>query len=298
MPVSPDRPKGPPLNALRAFEAAARLGGFLAAAEELGVTPGAVSQHIKTLEAWAGTPLFERRAQGVRLTAHGAEVAQTFTEAFDHMGAAVRALRGGAARPAIAIAALPGVAQLWLAPRMPAIRTALPDVEISVTALEQRPNLRREMFDLSLFLDRSTGTAQETVLMCDRLLPVCSPDIAAELRTPGDLLRHRWLVDTAWQGDWRDWLQARAPGLIRPLGPAYSLYALALAEAEAGAGVLIGHQVLVGDRIASGRLAAPFEAADAGVSLNMELATPPRPGSALAGLAEMLKTQAQVPVRS
>ena len=68
MPVSPPRPKGPPLNALRAYEAAARLGGFAAAAEELCVTPGAISQHIKTLEDWAGAPLFLRRSHGVRLT--------------------------------------------------------------------------------------------------------------------------------------------------------------------------------------------------------------------------------------
>ena len=69
MSVSPPRPKGPPLNALRAFEAAARLGGFANAADELCVTPGAVSQHIKALEDWIGADLFERRSQGVRLSA-------------------------------------------------------------------------------------------------------------------------------------------------------------------------------------------------------------------------------------
>ena len=64
MSVSPPRPKGPPLNALRAFEAAGRMGGFARAAEELGVTPGAISQHISTLEGWTGTLLFERRSHG------------------------------------------------------------------------------------------------------------------------------------------------------------------------------------------------------------------------------------------
>ena len=110
MSVSPPRPKGPPLNALRAFEAAARLGGFALAAEELSVTPGAVSQHIRALEDWAGVALFERRAQGVRLTPEGAALAPRFARAFDaaragdqHCGAAER----GAA---LALAANGGVA--------------------------------------------------------------------------------------------------------------------------------------------------------------------------------------------
>ena len=85
MPVSPPHPKGPPLNALRAFEAAARLGGFKAAAEELCVTPGAISQHIKSLEEWAGATLFERRSQGVVLTALGMKLGKEFSQAFDSM---------------------------------------------------------------------------------------------------------------------------------------------------------------------------------------------------------------------
>lgn len=93
MAISPPRPKGPPLNALRAFEAAARLGGFAAAADELCVTSGAIAQHIKSLESWAGADLFERRSQGVRLTALGSAVAAQFSAAFDGLGEAVHSLR-------------------------------------------------------------------------------------------------------------------------------------------------------------------------------------------------------------
>lgn len=82
MAVLPRRPKGPPLNALRAFEAAARLDSFVAAAEELGVTAGAVSQHVKAVEAWSGTSLFERSAQGVSLSAAGRLLTEDFTRAF------------------------------------------------------------------------------------------------------------------------------------------------------------------------------------------------------------------------
>ena len=96
MAVSSPRPKGPPLNALRAFEAAARLGSFSAAGHELCVTPGAVAQHIKSVEAWAGGRLFVRRAQGVALTALGAGILPAFVTAFDHLGEAVQpALQGG-----------------------------------------------------------------------------------------------------------------------------------------------------------------------------------------------------------
>ena len=112
MPVSPPRPKGPPLNALRAFEAAIRLGGFAQAADELCVTPGAISQHIKALEDWAEAPLFERRSQGVVPTEFGLSLAEPFATAFDSIGQAVRHLRSGAQQETIHIAALPSVAQL------------------------------------------------------------------------------------------------------------------------------------------------------------------------------------------
>jgi len=275
MPVSPIRPKGPPLNALRAFEAAARLGGFLAAAEELSVTPGAVSQQIKLLEGWAGAPLFERRAQGVVLTGLGHDVSREFSGAFDALGAAVRHLRAGGARRAIAIAALPSVAQLWLAPRMPQIRAALPGVEISISALETRPNLRREMFDISLFLDVARGGAHEVVLQQDHLFPVCAPGLAAGLQNPADLAGFPWMSDTAWAGDWAAWLAQIAPDMTPRSGPAYSLYSLAVDEAEAGAGVLMGHEVLVADRVAQGRLVAPFGRAETALSLNLETAMVP-----------------------
>ena len=93
MTVAPNRPKGPPLNAMRAFEAAARHVSFVAAAEELSVSAGAVSQHIKALEAWAGTPLFRRNAKGVELTREGQVLVETFTRAFDGLADATRALR-------------------------------------------------------------------------------------------------------------------------------------------------------------------------------------------------------------
>lgn len=259
MSVAPPRPKGPPLNALRAFEAAARLGGFAAAAEELGVTPGAISQHIRSLEDWTGVPLFERRSQGVRLSAAGAALLPGFTDAFDRMGQAVRSLRAAGSRRALHIAVLPSVAQLWLAPRLPALRAALPGLRISVSALEAPPNLDREMFDLSLFIRVPTGGPGEVVLTEDRILPVCAPGLAAEIAVPGDLAQQTLLHDASWAGDWALW--AETVGCDLPGagdGPQFSLYALAMAEAQSGAGVLMGHEVLVAGAQARGDLVAPL----------------------------------------
>ena len=124
MALAPPRPKGPPLNALRAFEAAARLGSFAAAAEELSVTAGAISQHIKQIEGWAGTALFARRAQGVTLTSAGRTLLAPLTLAFDNISDATSLLRTLSPKPTLNIATLPSIAQLWLQPRLAQVRAA------------------------------------------------------------------------------------------------------------------------------------------------------------------------------
>lgn len=254
MPVSPQRPKGPPLNSLRAFEAAARLGGFAAAADELNVTPGAISQHIRSIEDWAGVPLFERRSQGVRLTAEGARLLPRFTDAFDALGMAVRDLRSLAPETTLTIAALPSVAQLWLQPRLGAFRAALPDVTFSITATETPPNLSREFFDLSLFMRPADASDTALILTHDSLTPVCAPDLAGT-----NLNQHPLLHDETWGQDWPIWAAATDADLPRPNhGPRYSLYSMAVEDAKAGAGILMGHTALLEKEIAAGTLIAPF----------------------------------------
>jgi LysR family glycine cleavage system transcriptional activator len=260
MSVTPPRPKGPPLNALRAFEAAARLNSFSRAADELCVTPGAVAQQVKALEEWAGAVLFDRRAQGVRLTPLGRAVAPSLGGAFDALADSAHLLRRIAAPDEIRIAALPSVAQLWLSPRLPAIRRADPGLSISVTALERPPNLMREPFDLAIFFYSGEAGGPEThILADDSLFPVCAPEIAARLTGAHDLSRETLLHDAMWRDDWAIWLAAEKLGAISTAsGPAYSLYSLAVEEAIHGAGVLIGHAPLVAPALASGALVAPF----------------------------------------
>lgn len=272
--LTPPKPKAPPLNALRAFESAARLGGFKAAAVELAVSPGAVSQHIKALESWAGAALFERMSQGVRLTVLGKAVADDFSAAFDQLGAAVIKMRADAGPHQVRIAVLPSIAQLWLSQRLPRVRAIAPDSTISITALDRPPNLLREPYDLSIFFT-PVSESEHCVEVCkDVIFPVCSPALASSLRQPGDLAGVQFLHDSRWRGLWQDWLDEAAPGLgIDPSGPTFSLYGLALQEAQNGAGVLIGHEPLVRASLDDGSLVAPFtqkiELAD-----NLAIATP------------------------
>lgn len=259
MAVAPPRPKGPPLNALRAFEAAARLGSFAAAAEELSVSPGAISQHIKAVEAWSGVPLFRRRAQGVDLTEAGRQVAPVLVAAFDGIGQATRLIREMKPRATLTVAALPSVAQLWLYPRLAAIRAALPGVKLSIYALETPPNLRRDLFDLSLFPRDPGDCPGGTVLAPDRIFPVAAPALAARIRHPEDLLAETLLTDESWSADWSDW--AAAQGVVLPDltdAPRFSLYSLAVEEAVAGAGVLMGHGFLLDPQLRAGTLVPLF----------------------------------------
>ena len=257
MPVKPPGPRQPPLNALRAFEAAARLGGFAAAAEELNVTPGAVSAHVKALEADLGAPLFTRGARGLSLTRLGARALPGFTEAFDCLALASQSLRAEAAPNVVHVAALPSVAQLWLSPRLPRLRAEAPEIEISITAMEAPPNLKRAPYDLCLFF----GPEPEGRLVQDEILPVCAPALAAQLSNPEDLNRVPCLTDSVWAEDWQLWARGAAPGMrLVPRGPVFSLYALAVEETVNGAGALIGHRALIAGHLASGALVAPFGA--------------------------------------
>lgn len=253
MAVTPPRPKDLPLTALRAFEAAARLGSFALAASELGVTAGAITAHIKALESTLGAALFQRTPRGVRLTALGEASLPVFTEAFDTLGQAVQSLRSAAAPRTVHIATLPAIAQLWLSPRLPALRAAAPDIEISITALEQPPNLKRTPYDLSLFY----GPDPQGAIAPDRIFPVCAPALAARLTTPADLTRVPCLSDAVWTDDWPLWLSA-AGEAITPRGPVFSLYALAVEETVNGAGVLIGHADLIAGHLQRGTLVRPF----------------------------------------
>ncbi|WP_439143702.1 LysR family transcriptional regulator [Planktotalea sp.] len=290
MAVKPPRPRGPHLNSMRCFETAARLGGFAAAAEELSVTSGAVSQQVRALEDWIGAPLFERRSQGVALTALGAQVAAEFTHAFDALGGALHSLRAAAPEAPVYIAALPAVAQLWLSPRMPKVRAANPDLSISIMAQENPPNLAREVYDLSLFFGPPSRAPTQQVIEEDVIFPVCAPHLASALTGPEALAQMPIILDATWADDWNIWRAgAHLPDQPLNKSASFSLYSLALAEARSGAGVLMGHSSLVADDLAKGTLVAPLGIEIAtGDALVAETPDPLAQGSSLSNLINAL----------
>ena len=284
MAVAPRRPKGPPLNALRVFEAAARMESFVSAAAELGVTAGAVSQHIKTIEAWAGTTLFERSAHGVSLSASGRKLTEEFTDAFDALAAATQSLRSLAPNPELHIAALPSIAQLWLPERLGKLREKRPDVNVSVTAMETPPSLVRDLFDLAVFFSFPSKSSDQIAIAEDKIFPVCSPKLENENNLESAQLLH----DQTWRDDWTIWSEATGVSVGDPQrGPQYSLYALAVEEAKSGAGVLMGHGCLVEQDMRSGYLKrASTEEVRTGRILALEL---PHSSKRHPGIEEFVK---------
>lgn len=284
MPVAPPPLSRLPLNALRALEAAARTGAFTLAAAELGVTPGAVTAHVKALEERLGAALFERQARGVRLTALGLAAVEELTGAFDALARAEARLRALALPQEVHIATLPAIAQLWLSPRLPALRAAAPEISVSITALEAPPNLKRSQHDLSLF----PGTSGGRLVASDELFPVCAPGLVARLARVEDLASVPCLSDSAWDRDWDVWL-ASTGARVAVRGPVFSLYALAVEEAVNGAGVLMGHAPLVAGHLERGTLVAPFsKRVPLQQGLRLWSARPIPKGSAVAQVADFL----------
>ncbi len=299
MTLKTPRPRLPKLNALRSFEAAARHESFAAAADELGVTPGAIAQQVKSLEGWFGQDLFHRHGHGVRLTDQAKAALPTLIMAFDNLGGAVRELNDLTRNNKISIAALPAIAQLWLTPRLPQLYDALPGVEISISALEEPPNLNRELYDLALFRTDRTIPDGGIELSEDIMEPVCSPSLlkgSIPLSEPADLAHHVLLHDAAWKDDWSRWLHTTGACNFEPtLGPKYSLYSMAVQAAINGAGVLMGHRLFIKDALADGLLVALFDQpVPSGKALTLYLPEQPESTGVRLDLVEWLRAESQM----
>lgn len=263
MPV--DRRRLPPLNALRAFEVAGRRLSFRAAADELGVSQGAVAQQVRALEAHLGVALFTRLPRGLALTAPGRRYLAMMSRAFDLMTEATAGLVARA--DAVTISATPSFAARVLIPRLPDLNAALPGVELRILATEALSDFDRDGVDIALRLTRPPfPPAQEAVLLCrQHLIAVASPRLLGKLRpplTPEALRRLPLLHDAhshwpAFAGMDADQAGGRLPG------PVFSQTALALDAALAGQGAAITARALVRADLAAGRLVQIAQAPDA-----------------------------------
>ena len=259
----------PPLNALRAFEAAARHLSFSKAAAELHVTPAAISHQVKSLEAHLGLPLFRRLNKAVLLTEAGQRCLTGVREGFDRLAEAVERVRTEGAGGPLTVTVSPSFAGKWLVPRLDRFRQAHPDIEVRIDASAECVDFTRDEVDIGIRYGtgRYPGLRVDR-LMDDRVVPACSPRLLESphpLRTPEDLRWHTllhvdWTMRDATWPDWRMWLLAAGVRDIDPnRGPKFSQSSMAIQMAIEGHGVTLVEEVLVADDVAAGRLVKPFE---------------------------------------
>ena len=254
------------MNAVRAFEAAARLGSFKEAAAELGVTHGAVSQQIRLLEDWLGPPsLFRRSVRRVVLTPAGAAMLAEFGPALDRISAAVeqhRERRGDLPAVMLRVNALATFSLRWLLPRMSRFRSEHPEIEVRLTTSNDTVDALPEPFDVVIRGGPDTfhGFASR-FLLSERRLPVCSPSLLAQLPlvNVADLSAHTLLHVTSMPRLWRDWLTEAGQSALDPAASlTFDHFYLTIQAALDGLGVAMGPTALIADDLAAGRLVTPF----------------------------------------
>lgn len=294
-----DRPEPlPPLQTLRAFEAAARLASFTRAAREMSLTQGAISRQIRTLEQRLGVTLFERGDRGVRLSPVGAHYHDAIREALDAIARATAEVAVGRDAGPITVGTTSAIASLWLMPRLTGFRRREPELDIRVLASDRDFERSSGEVDLVIEYDRAVRSGDGVRRLFDEaVFPVCSPDYLRGRpgpRRPADLLGETLLVLDDDHPDWLGWTQwFRAAGvdtraLRRPIR--INSYPMLLQAAVAGQGVALGWRHLVDDFLAAGTLVPPLP--DPGVGLGAFYLSVTRPvpdGSPVARLRDWLQ---------
>lgn len=274
----------PPFLSVRVFEAAARSGSFARAAEELGITAGAVSQHIRVLEEFAGQPLFRRLGRGVELTDAGQAAFGHATAAMAEMLQAGRAMRASLRGRRISISTAPSFASKWLIPRLSKFQESYPDIEVRISADMTPVDFASSDIDLAI----RYGPGGYEGLHCERLMPesvvvVASPRLLegrAPVRNASDLIDLPLIHDDAPERDpscpsWAMWFAAR--GQRRDdveRGLRFNQSGLALEAAAAGKGLVLAKRQLALRDLADGILISPIEESHAPVSFAYWLVWP------------------------
>ncbi|RBW58685.1 LysR substrate-binding domain-containing protein [Ruegeria sp. A3M17] len=244
----------PPLNALRAFEASARHLNFRLAAEDLGVTQGAVAQQVRGLEARLAVTLFDRLPRGLALTEAGRRFHAPLRRAFRLIEEAVEDLSGDRQ---ITISVTPSFASKWLVPRLPDFTRHHPDIAVQVDARERLADFQGDGVDIAVRQGRAPfGPGVVAVpLFSTTFVPVCGPEMAARIAHPADLTKHTLLNDT--HGLWPLFLQ-RAGITGKPKMMSFSQTSLAIDAAVSGQGVALANEPLVSAQLAAGQLVRPI----------------------------------------
>ncbi|MCU1126509.1 LysR family transcriptional regulator [Stenotrophomonas maltophilia] len=248
-----------PLLGLRAFVETGRHGSLTAAAEAMGVTPGAISQQLRQLQERLGVSLFDRTRHGVVLSAAGARVYPELLQAFEQIAQSLQTLERWETRCTLRISAAPSFATQWLAPRLGGFSALHPQVDVQLDSSAALSNLRRDGVDIAIRhgLGRYPGLHAEH-LLAPVLLPVASPALLAGapvVSSVQDCLQLPLLQDTG-RSDWRLWFQALDLPIDERLerGPAFDDDLLLIRAAVAGQGIALVRDIHVAEELANGRL--------------------------------------------
>lgn len=254
------RHKLPPLNAIRVFESAGRLGTFAAAADELGVTPSAVSHQVAALEQHLGLKLFTRTGRRIALNGAGEAYLRQVGACFDRLGDATARLRSGGAPTALTVICAPSFASKWLLPRIGDFASGHPQWQVRIVASTQR-SLAGEA-DAGIFYGAPDDPGLVTVpIVRERLVVLCNPSLLERgppLEQPGDITGHV-LIEANNRRVWRNWLDMHGIGegdVRTMMSVERSLFAID--AAVRGLGIILESDFLAADELADGRLVAPF----------------------------------------
>jgi LysR family glycine cleavage system transcriptional activator len=290
------------MAALRAFEAAAELLSFKAAAGQLHRTPSAISHQIRRLEEELGVTLFHRDPSGLRLTEAGAAYRDAVREALDALATATARMRRTHGPAALTISLFPSLAVRWLIPRLHDFRARHPGIEIELVSSLRQADFESGAIDAAIrFGDGEWPGLESDPLMVEESFPVCSPAVREgppPLVEPGDLARATLLHNGAHPGEWRAWLEAAdVQGVGADTGPVLDASNEVLTAAANGLGVALGRTPLVDPDLAAERLVAPFD---------LQVRTPGRywlvaptgstDGEALAAFRDWLSGQCHAPI--
>lgn len=260
--MSPPR-QLPALAALRAFEAAARHCSAQRAANELSVTPTAISHRVRQLETSLGVALFVRRPRQLVLTPQGRELQAVLGESFDAIARAVARLRAPPQRQAVTLSATPAVAARWLLPRVGSLRALHPRLDLRIHASHEAVALDGVTADIAIRYGKGAWAGMVAEKLFDNVFaPACSP--ALGLRRRGDLKRHTLLHfalpgSRSQPGTWSAWQHvAQVPGLDVSAGPVFSDETHTVSAALQGQGVALMSLALIADELRAGNLVQPF----------------------------------------
>ena len=254
-----------PLNALRAFEAAARHLNFTRAGIELHVSQGAVSHQVAQLERRLGTRLFHRLPRGLALTDEGHALVPVVAEAFDRVAATLDQYADGRFREALKVGVVGTFATGWLLPRLDAFARLHPSIDLRIATNNNRVDLAGEALDYAIrFGDGAWHGTHAEPLLAAPLAPLCAPAIAARLQKPADLIPER-LLRSYRADEWALWFAAAGVPVPVLRGPVFDSSALMAAAAASGHGVALAPPSMFARELAAELLVQPFAVAiDAG----------------------------------